>query len=207
MTGTGLLFLLGKGVSKGRRQGKCCTGETSSNRLTFEEEPLVTQEEEKLQEKLLDYIEDAHAMEESVLRMLDSMISTTDDPEIAEMLRHHKEETEQHEQRLSERLEALGRDTPALKEAPTIAGALAKSVADQVRTDKAAKNARDGYATEHMEIACYELLERLAIRAGDLETGEVARANRADEEAMAQKIASNWDKFLDLSLAEEGIRA
>jgi ferritin-like metal-binding protein YciE len=167
----------------------------------------VVQEEDKLQEKLLDYIEDAHAMEQSVLRMLDSIISTTDDPEIAEMFRHHKEETEQHVQRLSERLETLGRDTSLLKDAPTIAGALAKGVADQVRADKAAKNARDGYTTEHMEIACSELLERLAIRVGDPETGEVARANRADEEAMAQKIASNWDKFLDLALAEEGVRA
>jgi len=166
----------------------------------------VAREDDRLQEKLLDYIEDAHAMEQNVLRMLDSMISTTDDREIAEMLRHHKEETEQHEQRLSERLEDLGRDPSVLKDAPMIVGALAKSVADRVRSDTVAKNARDGFTTEHMEIASYELLERLAIRAGDLETVEVARMNRADEEAMAQRIASNWDKFLDLSLAEEGVR-
>src|SRR5215207_11018513 len=77
-----------------------------------EEEALVAQEEDKLQEKLLDYIEDTHAMEQSVLRILDSMISTTDetdDREIVEMFRHHREETEQHEQRLRERLEDLGR--------------------------------------------------------------------------------------------------
>ena len=40
-------------------------------------------------EKLADYVEDAHAMEQSVLRSLDSMISTTDDPEVRSMLEHH----------------------------------------------------------------------------------------------------------------------
>jgi ferritin-like metal-binding protein YciE len=105
--------------------------------------------DDSLQQKLADYVEDAHAMEQNVSRMLDSMISTTDDPEITEILRHHKEETERDEQRLR---------------------------------------------------------KRLAERAGDQETAEVARQNRADEEAMAQKIDANWDRFLDLTPAEEGIR-
>jgi ferritin-like metal-binding protein YciE len=162
--------------------------------------------DDKLQQKLIDYIEDAHALEQNVSRMLDSMISTTEDPEIEEMLRHHKEETERQEQRLRERLDALGAGTSTRKEAQTIAAALMKGAADQVRGDQAGKNARDGYTTEHMEIAAYQLLERLAERAGDQETAEVARQNRAEEEAMARKIDANWDKFLDLTLAENDIR-
>ncbi len=161
--------------------------------------------QDELREKVIDYVEDAHAMEQSVLRMLDSIISTTDDTEILEVLRKHKEETEQHERRLRERLEALGRDASVRKEVESIAGALAKGVADRLRGDKAGKNARDGYVTEHMEIASYELLERLADRAGDPWTAEVARTNRADEEEMARKIAANWDKFVELTLYEEGI--
>jgi ferritin-like metal-binding protein YciE len=163
--------------------------------------------DDKLQEKLVEYIEDAHAMEQSVSRSLDSMISTTDDPEIADMLRHHKEETEEHERRLRERLDALGAGTSTRKETQTVAGALLKGIGDMARTDKPGKNARDGYVTEHMEIAAYQLLERLAIRASDQETAEVARRNCADDEAMAQKIDANWDKFVDLTLAEAGIQA
>jgi ferritin-like metal-binding protein YciE len=162
--------------------------------------------DDKLQQKLIDYIEDAHALEQNVSRMLDSMISTTDDPEITQMLRHHKEETERQEQRLRERLDALGAGTSTRKEVQTIATALMKGAADQVRGDQAGKNARDGYVTEHMEIAAYQLLERLAERAGDRETAEVARQNRAEEEEMARKIDANWDRFLDLTLAENDIR-
>jgi len=163
--------------------------------------------DDNLQQKLVDYVEDAHAMEQNVSRMLDSMISTTDDLEIKEMLRHHKQETEEHEQRLRERLDALGAGTSTTKEAGAVGAALLKGVGDMARTDKPGKNARDGYTTEHMEIAAYQLLERLAERAGDEQTAEVARENRADEEAMAQKIDSNWDKFLDLTLEEAGIQA
>jgi ferritin-like metal-binding protein YciE len=162
--------------------------------------------DDKLHQKLIDYVEDAHAMEQNVSRMLDSMISTTDDPEITQMLEHHKAETERQEQRLRERLDALGAGTSTRKQAQTIAAALMKGAADQVRGDQAGKNARDGYTTEHMEIAAYQLLERLAEKAGDTETAEVARQNRAEEEAMAQKIDANWDRFLDLTLAENDIR-
>jgi ferritin-like metal-binding protein YciE len=163
--------------------------------------------DDKLREKLVEYVEDAHAMEQSVLRSLDSMLSTTNEPEIVEMLRHHKEESERHERLLRERLDALGAGTSTRKEAQTVAGALLKGIGDVARTDKPGKNARDAYVTEHMEVAAYQLLERLAVRAGDQETAEVARRNRSDDEAMAQKIDANWDKFLDLTLAEAGIQA
>jgi ferritin-like metal-binding protein YciE len=163
--------------------------------------------DQRLTEKLGDYVEDAHAMETNVLQMLDSMIATTTDPKIRDELERHKDQTEKHEERLRKRLDALGRGTSIRKETQTLAGALMKGVVDQVRGDKPGKNARDGFITEHMEIASYELLERLAERAGDAETAKVARANRRDEEAMAKKIAGKWDKFIDLTLEEEGIDA
>jgi ferritin-like metal-binding protein YciE len=84
--------------------------------------------------------------------------------------------------------------------------ALMKSVVDMARGDKAGRNARDGYATEHMEIASYQMLERVARKAGDKRTAAVARQNREEEEAMARSIDSKWNKIVDQSLEEEGVR-
>jgi len=62
------------------------------------------------------------------------------------------------------------------------------------------KNARDGFVTEHVEIAAYELPERFAQRAGDAATARIAREIRRDEEEMAR-----WDKFIDLTMQEAGL--
>ena len=157
-----------------------------------------------LHDQLVKHIDEAIAMEENVKRMLDGMISTTDDPQIIDLLEHHKVETEEQSQRLRRRLEAHGVTPSMVREATGILGALAKLPLDLVRGEKAGRNARDAYATEHMEIAAYQLLERVATRAGDEETAEVARQNRAEEEAMAAKLDEHWDTFAELSLRQEG---
>ena len=56
-----------------------------------------------------------------------------------------------------------------------------------------------------MEIASYQLLERIAQRAGDEETAVAARESRAEEEKMAAVIEANWDRFAELSLQEAGV--
>jgi ferritin-like metal-binding protein YciE len=160
-----------------------------------------------LKDQLTKHIDEAIAMEQDVLRMLDSMIETTDDDEIKGELREHKLETERQSERLRERLEAHGSQPSLVREAGGVMGALMKSVVDVARTEKAGRNARDGYATEHMEIASYQLLERIALRAGDEQTAQVARQNREEEEAMAKRLEAHWDRFADLSLADAGVTA
>jgi ferritin-like metal-binding protein YciE len=171
-----------------------------------EEEKRVNQQQ-RLQRKLVEYVQNVHAMEQNILLMLDAIILTTEDPDLTAMFRAHKEETRRQERGLNDRLKALGGLGLAStgKDLAAIASAQAKGVADLWRADKPVRNARDAFVTEHLEIAAYEVLERLSERAGDSETAELARENRAEEEAMAQRIASNWDGFLDLTLAGQGI--
>ena len=159
-----------------------------------------------LEAQLIKHIDEAHAMEQSVLRMLDGMLSTTDDPELVDRLEHHKLETQQHAETMRRRLEAHGVQPSMVRQAAGVLEALAKLPLDLVRGEKAGRNARDGYATEHLEIASYELLRRVAARAGDEETARACDGIIAQERAMSDFIEQHWDRFAELSLLEEGIR-
>jgi ferritin-like metal-binding protein YciE len=156
-------------------------------------------------DQLVKHIDEAYAMEQSVLRMLDGMVRTTDDPQIKEDLERHRRETEEHASRLKDRLEAHGESPSIVREAGGLIGALMKGVLDATRSEKAGRNARDGYAAEQMEIASYQLLERVAMRAGDEETASVARLNRQDEEAMARTIDQTWDRVVGLTFSEQDV--
>ena len=158
-----------------------------------------------INEQLIKHIDEAHAMEQHVMRMIDGMISTTDDPQMVDELEHHKEETKQHAERMKARLEAHDAAPSMVKEMGGIMGALMNMPMDMIRGEKAGRNARDGFATEHMEIASYELLKRVAQRAGDDATVTACDEIIAQEQAMADTIAANWDKFAELSLRENEV--
>src|SRR3712207_4013311 len=117
-----------------------------------------------LNRKLVEYIEYVHALEQNILLQLDSLVLNTGDQDLVAIFRRHKEETRRQQQRLRERLRALGGPRPVSvgKDLAAIATAQVKGIGDVLRADKAVQNARDAYTTEHVEIASYEILERLA---------------------------------------------
>ena len=159
----------------------------------------------EIRDQLVKHIDEAYAMEQNVLRMLDGMIQTTDDPGIIDQLEHHKMETQRHSDLMEKRLTAHDATPSMVKQATGMLQALAKMPLDMVRGEKAGRNARDGFATEHLEIASYELLKRVARRAGDEETATACDEIIGEEQAFAATIAENWDRFVELSLQEEGI--
>ena len=91
------------------------------------------------------------------------------------------------------RLDAHEATPSGVRQVGGILQGLAKMPLDMIRGEKAGRNARDGFATEHMEIASYELLRRIADRAGDEETAQAATEIIAEEKAMADVISDNWD--------------
>ena len=162
---------------------------------------------QQLKTRLIDHVKDAHAMESNVAVMLGSMIASTSDARTKRRLEAHLEETRRHAQRLERRLSALDAGSSLPKEGAAILGAMPKGVIDQIRGEKPLKNARDGFVTEALEIAAYEILERIAQHAGDAQTVEVARQNRRDEERMRRYFARSWNRVVELSLLADGLAA
>src|SRR3954468_24086600 len=148
-----------------------------------------------------------HALEKQVLRQLRVMVAATTDQQLREALLRHEGETEQHIARLEARFDAHYQEPSELRDASAQFAAFFKALGNMVGEDKPAKHAQDAYVTEHLEIALYEVLEGLALRAGDPETARVARQNRAEEEAMASVIAASWDRVVEAMLAEEHLLA
>jgi ferritin-like metal-binding protein YciE len=156
-----------------------------------------------LESKLHEYMLRTHALEKHVLRQLDLTINATDDQQLLGILRNHRSETKEHIARLEARFYVHNIEPSDVREAGAQFAGFFKALANMVGEDKPAKHATDAYVTEHLEIGTYDLLARLALRAGDPETARVAIENRAEEVAMASAICTNWDRVVDDMLAEE----
>jgi ferritin-like metal-binding protein YciE len=156
------------------------------------------------QEQLVSYLKDAHALEQMSLQMTQAASKASKDPELRQLFEHHHEETQEHERLIRERIEALGASTSTLKDVGARVTAMAKGMTATVASDTPGRLARDGYVQEHTEIAAYELLARVAQRAGDPQTAEVAQRILANERETANKIAGTWDHAAELSLQAAG---
>ncbi|MBA2580286.1 MAG: DUF892 family protein [Thermoleophilaceae bacterium] len=193
------------------------TEHEADERRTFEPRPIAG--EAALRRKVAAQLKALHALKSAALRMFDAMLSAVRAERAASSLAEvedllgrmldafggHREETAAHERGLRRRLSELGERPSAPREIGMGLAALARGNLGRIGGQNQGANARDAFVFEHLEIASYELLERLAERAGDLATAELARSARVEDAAMADKIARNWDNVLSLMLASEQI--
>jgi ferritin-like metal-binding protein YciE len=159
-------------------------------------------EPDDLTEQLRKYLADAHAIEMQSTQMLERAPEITEPESLAHLYEEHLEETHGHEERVRGRLEAIGGSTSLLKDAGMRLGALNWGAFFQAQPDTPAKLAGFAYAFEHLEIAGYELLSRVAERAGDQETVAAAQRIAGEERAAAERIAGTWDDAVDVTLSK-----
>jgi len=142
------------------------------------------------------YLADAHAIEQQALQLLEAGPGLVDDDGLGAIFDKHLEESRGHARLLSERLEARDGGASKLKDLALRAGGLNIGAFFGAQPDTTPKLAGFAYAFEHLEIAAYELLKRVAARAGDGETVSVAEAILAEERGAAGAIASTWDRTM-----------
>ena len=165
-------------------------------------------------QKVLQYLDEAHASELALVRELQAQISMTPRGSYRTLLEKHLRETRSHAERLQTRLDELGRSSNPLE----MIGGFAQTVAGQVLAvgraplslvrgsggdEKVLKNAKDSCAAEALEIATYLTLERLAEDVGDDRTAELAASIRADEERMLERLQKELPKLTDAVVRAE----
>jgi ferritin-like metal-binding protein YciE len=169
--------------------------------------PTDTQESASTQ-KLLQYLNEAHATEHALVRTLQAHISITPRGSYRSGLEKHLGETKDHAERLERRMDQLGASKNVIQMGlglveSVVAQALAisKGPIDLVRgsggEEKLLKNAKDECATEALEIATYDAIERLAQHVGDEQTARLASEIRADEERMLANLRAEIPKLTD----------
>jgi ferritin-like metal-binding protein YciE len=160
------------------------------------------------QQKVVQYLDEAHASEQALVRVLQSQIAMTPRGAYRSGLETHLKQTRDHAERVAGRLEALGQGSNPLMvvlgAAESVLGqalALGKTPFDLLRgsggEEKVLKNAKDACATEALEIATYTAIERLARSVGDEETATLAASIRADEEKMLQRVLREIPKLTE----------
>jgi ferritin-like metal-binding protein YciE len=161
--------------------------------------------ENVLDDQLVKYLVDAHAIEQQAEQLLRKGPDLVDDGRLADLFRRHLAETEGHSELIAQRLEAHDAKPSKLQDAAMRLGGLNLGAFFGAQPDTTAKLAGFAFAFEHLEIAAYELLRRIAERAADAETVATARSILAEERAAADELAGLWDYVLDTELAERRV--
>jgi ferritin-like metal-binding protein YciE len=160
---------------------------------------------ESLDEQLNKYLADAHAIESQAIQLLEKAPQLAGAGQLAMAYQDHLGQTEEHQRLIARRLEARGDSPSRLKDAAMRLGALNWGAFFAAQPDTAAKLAGFSYAFEHLEIAAYEQLGRVAQRAGDSDTESTAERILEEERAAAEHIRSLFPTALDASLQEQGV--
>jgi len=162
----------------------------------------------KQQQKIVQYLNEAHGAELALVRQLQAQIAMTPKGRYRDGLETHLQETRRHAERVEARLAELGQgDNPlqvGLGAVESLIGqalALAKTPLDLVRgtggEEKVLKNAKDSCAAEALEIATYTALARLARTTGDAKSERLAKSVLADEQRMLDRLLEEIPRLTD----------
>jgi ferritin-like metal-binding protein YciE len=158
----------------------------------------------ELNENLIDWLRDAHAMEQQAEQMLKAQASRIEHyPKVKARIEQHLQETLGQQKLLAGCIERLGGKPSAMKDVMGKVMAFGQAAGGALNSDEIVKGAIAGYVFENLEIATYTALIAAAQIAGDQETVRVCEEILPQEEAMARWILENLPELTEEFLARD----
>jgi ferritin-like metal-binding protein YciE len=156
-----------------------------------------------LSEQLTKYLTDVHSIEVQALAQLEAAPKIAGSGPLADAFREHLDETRGQEHLVRDALEQRGADTSTLKDVAGRVGGWAMIAFAKLNPDTPGKLTAHAFSYEHMELAAYELLARIADRAGEKSIVVLAHRIAPQERAMAERLAGCFDDAVGASLREK----
>ncbi|HXR00484.1 MAG TPA: ferritin-like domain-containing protein [Pseudomonas sp.] len=153
-------------------------------------------------ENLLDWLRDAHAMEQQAEKMLKAQSERLEHyPDLKARIDQHIQETLGQQKLIDACLSRLGGSSSALKDITGKLMAFGQAVGGSMMSDEVVKGAMAGYVFENVEIATYTVLIAAAKVAGDQQTQAACEQILLQEQAMAKWLLEHLPEITNAFLA------
>jgi ferritin-like metal-binding protein YciE len=190
-----------------REQEAAMAGRLSERFDRAVEASLRDLQPDDLGEQLNKYLADAHAIESQAVQLLSLGPKIAGEPGLEAALSAHLDQTRAQQEAVHERLRLRGGRPSRFKDFAMRGGGVNLGGFFGAQPDTPAKLAGFAFAFEHLEIAAYAQLARVARRAGDEETATVAERIEAEERAAASAIRERFEPAVEASLQAQGVGA
>jgi ferritin-like metal-binding protein YciE len=151
------------------------------------------------------YLADAYAIESQALQLLEQGQVIAGEPGLEKVFSDHLEETRAQQAAVHARIEARGERPSRFKSVLLRVGGVNLGGFFGAQPDTPAKLAGFAFAFEHIEVAAYEQLQRVARRAGDDETARIAQRIAGEERAAAAAIRARFDAAVETALSAQSL--
>jgi len=151
-----------------------------------------------MRENLLDWLRDAHAMEQQAEQMLKAQAARIEHyPIVKQRIEQHLQETLGQQELLKACIERLGGSTSTMKDIIGKMMAFGQAAGGMANSDEIVKGAISSYVFENLEIATYTALIAAAKTVGDVETQRVCEQILPQEEAMAEWVLEHLPQLTE----------
>jgi ferritin-like metal-binding protein YciE len=145
---------------------------------------------ENTRERLVRYLQDAHAAEVGIRKMLEGFVDDTDDQNIKMLFQEHLTVTRTQEDRLEQCLRKYNSEP---SDGKGFFNTIMAKMSDMMhgahdQYDKNTQNLIKAYGIEHLECGMYEALAAFAQVVGDEDVVQVAQTIQSEEKEAGKRI-------------------